>query len=110
MFDSILLLSCKALFCYISAEDKQWGAHGLWKDRPWGNLTSFVCLWLFFLEAGNDLKGALFCLANSYFVGILCSIVKDFIASVDRMEVLLVVYMAVNNFALFNFLIGGGGS
>lgn len=66
------------LFCYISTEDKQWEMHGLWEDRyTMGKFDFFVCLWLFwlfFLQAGNDLKRALFCFGNGYVVGIFCSV------------------------------------
>lgn len=62
------------LFCCISTDDMQWEVHGLWEAMPQGNLTFFACLWLFSLEAVNDLKRALFCFGNGYFIGIFCSV------------------------------------
>lgn len=68
------LLNCKMLLCYIRTEDKQWELRGLCEDVPQGKCDYFVCLWLFFMKAGNDLKRALSCFGNSYFIGIFCSV------------------------------------
>lgn len=53
----LLWLSSKLNFC------ERWAVGSAW--LLWGYATEkcdfFVCLWLFFLKAGSDLKRALFC-------------------------------------------------
>lgn len=50
------------LFCCIGTADQPWEVLGLCKDVPRGNLTILYVCGYFFLEAGNDLKRALFAL------------------------------------------------